>query len=589
MRPGRSSRRSRRQRRFRLRFNRLLAFSILVLLGLGGLAFRLGWVQVARHGALAEAAVLQRAQTIPLRPTRGRILDRHGLPLSDGLFTYRVAVYPAVLGETGPGLGGLASALGQTRSALRDRLAAGKGAPVFVAGGLDAAEAALVMALGLEGVVVVTDEERYGPGAVARHAVGYLIGQTGADGLEKAWDSYLGGKGPELLALFVDGRGQPLAGLGWRKISVTGGASPWTSLPCDLVTTIDLGVQTAVEDALRAAGATRGTAVVLDPRTGDVLAMASRPVFDQGGVAASLERGDAPLINRAISAFPPGSVIKPLVLGAALEDGIVTPGAEFACEGRADVGGRAVTCTAQSRGGHGEMTVEQALAASCNVVFAEIGWSLGQDELRTWLGRFGLGQPTGVGLPGEAAGTLPPGVAESPEPEAAFGQGSLTVTPLQLALAYSVIANGGRLPACRLAVELEAPIGARAFVSRRPAAGASSDVSVVSGRSSRRVLSASTAAAVTAGLARAAATGTGIAAAVTRDVAGKTGTAETGRVGPGGQELYDGWFAGFWPSYDPRYVIVVLIEDTPIGGGAAAAVFGNILEGILEKGQTSRD
>lgn len=564
--------RPRSYRRAVSRFRRLLTAFVLLGLGLGAALCRLAWVEVARYKPLAEAAVAQRAQTVPLGPTRGRILDRHGIPLSDGQLTYRVAAYPAVVASLpAQARNVLARALGIRPTELVGRLAAAGGAPVYLAEGLDGRSVGRISGLGLEGVAVVADEERYGPAALAVHAVGYLSGAEGSDGLEKAWNQYLGGQAPQRLALFVDGRGRPMEQLGWRKLTVWEGTSPWTGLPCDLVTTIDADLQAAVEEAL-AAKVPRGAAVVAEPGSGDVLAMASRPVFDQGNVAAALGRSDGALLDRCLAAYSPGSVVKPLVLAAAIDAGIVRPGEVFECDGEAVVDGHQVSCTAKARGGHGKLTVEDALACSCNVVFAEIGARLGQDRLSEWLAKFGVGRATGVGLPGEAAGALPAFRAQAAEPEAAFGQGSVTATPLQVALAFSALANGGRLPGVGLAEELRSPIGAEARVSGRggsPAPGG-------------RVVSGFAAAAVTAALDQATREGTGRAAAVTGDVAGKTGTAETGRTGSGGQELYDGWYAGFWPSYAPRYVIVVLVEDTPVGGATAAGVFGDILSRILD-------
>lgn len=547
---------------------------------MAGLGLRLAWLQLADHAHLAEAAVAQRAETVPLSPGRGRILDRHGVFLSQSRLTYRVAVYPDFLPPGSPARQALEKALGLGRGDLDARLGAGS-APVFVAEGLDPARAVAVERLGLEGVAVVAGEERYGPGALARHVVGYVAGPAGGgrdprgsgpagagDGLEWAWDVFLAGRGPELLALFVDGRGQPLRELGWRKLYRAGGpSSPWTSLPCDLVTTIDAGIQRVVEEVMDRR-VPRGAVVVMDPRSGEVLAMASRPEYRQDALAGYLERADGCLVNRALAAYPPGSVFKPFILAAALETGTAEPGERQVCTGTVAAGGREVACVARAQGGHGSLTLERALAVSCNVAFVRLGEELGWDRLREWVGRLGLGAATGVGLPGEQAGTLPPapgGSAGASPPELFLGQGGLEVTPLQVALAYAAIANGGRLPAVRLAAELISPIGARASLG--PA-------------SPRRVVSRFVAAGVTRALLAAVREGTGKAAAVTADVAGKTGTAETGRTDRAGAELYDGWFAGFWPAYDPRYVIVVLIEDTPVGGRAAAQAFGEILEGL---------
>ncbi len=543
----------------------VLALAGLTFAGFAVVVLRLAFVQVARHPSLAEAAVRQRAETVPLSPERGRILDRDGVPLSASQLAYRVAVYPSFLPSEGEGASALAAVLGLPRSALAARLADHDG-PVFVANGLGPDRAAAVMALGLEGVAVVADERRYGPGSLARHAVGYA-GGSGGDGLEKAWDATLAGRGPERLALFVDGRGQPIPGLGWRKVCWTR-SSPWTAFPCDVVTTIDSRVQRAVEEVMDMRVA-RGAVVVLDPRSGDILAMASRPDFDQGDVASLLDRTDGPLVNRAVWAYPPGSVIKPLVMAAALESGTVSSRERLTCRGTVRAAGREVGCTARSSGGHGELTLAAALSVSCNVVYVEAGEKLGREEAAEWLGRFGLGRPTGVGLPGESAGRLPGSVPA--EPEVFFGQGSLTATPLQVACAYATIANGGLRVVPRLVTRVVSPTGAVAEVGYgSPGRG-------------ERVVGRVTAAEVCQAMVEAVRSGTGRAAAVARDVAGKTGTAETGRSGPGGEEVYMGWFAGFWPASHPRLVAVVVVEDSAAGGGEAAAIFGEILKQVTSQ------
>jgi cell division protein FtsI/penicillin-binding protein 2 len=552
----------------------------MVLCGLGA---RLAWVQVMGGPALAEAAVEQRALTVPLSPTRGRILDRHGAPLSDSRLSYRVAVYPAFLPAESAALDVLAQSLDSSPQRLLSCFGDGQ-LPVFVASGLGPERAAAVMGLGLTGVAVVADETRYGPGSLARHAVGYVGGAGpgaagggwGQDGLERAWDTVLRGMGPHLLALFVDGRGEVMPQLGWRKLFRGTGGSPWTSLPCDIVTTIDSRVQRVVEEVMDAR-VSRGAVVVMDPHSGDILAVASRPDYDQDGVAAHLDRADGSLLNRALAAYPPGSVFKPLVMAAALESGAVMPDETFTCRGKVAAAGRVLLCHSWAGGGHGEVSLTEAVRVSCNAVFVEIGQRLGQDELAEWAARFGLGRTTGTGLPGEAAGSLPGPEENGPEPEAAFGQGSVLTTPIQIARAYSVIANGGRLVQPRLAREIRSPAGVRAGVGGRTSGGGEAEEG--------RVISRFTAAEVTAALTAAVADGTGRAAGTVPGVAGKTGTVETGRLSPGGAKLYAGWFAGFWPAgraNSAQMVIVVLVEDSTVGGREAADVFGEIVRRVAE-------
>lgn len=526
----------------------------------------------------------QRAQMVPLGPSRGAVLDRNGLSLTDARLCYRVAVYPGLVAPLSQAASSLAEALSLNRETL-DHLLGSTDLPVFVADRLDAEAAGRVMSLGLEGVAVVPDEARYGEAALARHAVGYVqsggvsgggggtpaTAPLGADGLEQAWDEYLRGTGPDHLAFFVDGRGEPFRGLGWRKLFRGGGSSPWTTLPCDLVTTIDLDVQEVVEAVLDRR-MTQGAVVVIEPRSGEVLAIASRPDFAPDRVAGYLDRPDSPLVNRAVAAYPPGSVFKPVVVAACLETGTVAVDEAFLCDASGTGIGGTSYCWARESGGHGRVTPAEALAHSCNDTLVQMGARLGSDQLAVWAGRFGFGRTTGLGLPGESEGS-PARMSGSLEPEASFGQGSLEVTPVQIARFYATLANGGIRPGLRLADQLVAPIGARAVLG--------------TGEDRERVISPFVASEVTAGLVQAVSGGTGQAAAVLPGVAGKTGTAETGRRDAAGRELYHGWFAGFWPTVAPRLVIVVLIEDTPVGGGEAAAIFGEILESLAVQKETT--
>jgi len=557
---------------------RLGVCALAVLVAFCGLGLRLAWLGVVRHRPLALSAVEQRSLSVPLGPTRGDILDRFGRSLTDSRPVYRVAVYPALVPAGSPALRLLAETLGVDPVELEEDLAAGGGAPVFVVNRLNAVRAASVKALGLRGVAVVAGEERYGPASGARHVVGYASlagaerqgpevpgeGLAGTDGLERVWDRILTGGGPARLSLFVDGRGRAIPGLGWRKTFPEETGSPWTAVPCDVVTTLNLDVQKAVE-AVMDSRVARGAVVVMDPSGGDILAAASRPDYDQNDVASYLSRADGALLNRVTLAYPPGSVFKPLVMAAALEEGVVRPDETFECRGEVIAGGRLIRCHTWPSG-HGLISLREALAGSCNVAFVELGRRLGQEGLVEWARVLGFGSPTGAGLPGEQAGCLPGSTPAGPEPEAAFGQGSLLVTPLQVARAYAVLANGGRLVQPRLVERVVAPTGAEAAVAR-PGPGA-------------RVVSRFTAAEVTAALTAAVGEGAGRLAAVADGVAGKTGTAETGRTDQAGQELYHGWFAGYWPAWAPRYVVVVLIEDTPAGGAAAAAVFGEIISAL---------
>ncbi|MBK7976215.1 MAG: PASTA domain-containing protein [Deltaproteobacteria bacterium] len=433
---------------------------------------------------------------------------------------------------------------------------------------------ARVKELGLEGVGFEPETWRvYAGKERAAHVVGF-VGRDGhgLEGIELAEDDGLSGEGYRLDAE-RDGRGRALhtSGLDDRPLSPSGK---------DVVLTLDLGIQEAAEEELGAAvtrfGARAGTAVVLDPRTGDVLALAVAPTFNPN----DLSRGNADLWrDRAVTdVFEPGSTLKPFTAAAALELGAVSEGEEIDCHGGAWKLGDHVI---HDHSRHDLISFAEVIRVSSNIGTAQIGLRLGAEALGASLAGFGFGQRTQLGLPGEVRGVLHPPARWKPIQTAnvAFGQG-LSVTAVQLASAYATLANDGVRMAPRLVLGLrEASDGAgrRAALEPRP------PVEVA------RPISARTAARVTALLEGVVtAEGTGEAARLPGvRVAGKTGTAQKARVDGRGydDERVVASFAGYVPADDPRLVIVVAVDEptgpVTFGGLVAAPVFREIARRAL--------
>lgn len=374
-----------------------------------------------------------------------------------------------------------------------------------------------------------------GPDSLA-HTVGYRHPRFGKAGLEAALDAYLtGGAGAT-------------------------GLLPWWLIPggrrrgWDVVTTLHLPLQ---EEAARALGGRTGAVVVMDPRDGAVLAMVSEPGFDPDRLESYLEEGSgagAPLFNRATQGqYPPGSVFKPVVLAAALEAGLVGPDTVFWDTGSVRVGGR----TIRNAGGAalGAVGLDEALAHSSNAVFASLGAALGAGELHDFAARLGIGRRPGIEI-AAAPGRLP--AAEELDDEAAraevsIGQGALLVTPLQMAVVASAVANGGYKvePTLVLAVR---PPGQSARQLERAA-----PVRVMS-QGTARVVKEAMVAAVLRGTARE------VEWPGARAAAGKTGTAEN----PHGQP--HAWFIGFYPADEPEIAVAVVVENGGFGSVSAVPV-----------------
>ncbi|HYN04573.1 MAG TPA: penicillin-binding protein 2 [Vicinamibacteria bacterium] len=344
-----------------------------------------------------------------------------------------------------------------------------------------------------------------------------------------------------------------------------------------LTLTIDASLQAAMEKAFEGRS---GAAVALDPRTGEILAMASTPAYDPNefttGIDASLWASLAsdpltPLMNRVIQGtYSPGSTFKVIASTAALEEGVITPATSFYCPGYLAVYNTVFHCS--NPRGHGVQDLRRAIANSCNVYFYQVGIRLEIGRLAKWAKLMGLGTPTGIDLPHEASGLMP-----SPEwkmrifktpwyagetVSVAIGQGQVNATPLQMARVAAVIANGGRLVRPRLA--------------RAPAGGAEAPVPLG--------IRPETIAAVKEGMRAVVAEGTGWRARLaTVEVCGKTGSAQVvakSRLAqsPNAFEMLPhGWFMAFAPADDPTIALAVLVEHGRSGGESAAPVARQIL------------
>lgn len=325
--------------------------------------------------------------------------------------------------------------------------------------------------------------------------------------------------------------------------------------------TLDSQIQAYAEKSL---GTNQGSIVIMDPWTGEILAMVSNPGFDPNTVNENfsklISRPDKPFINRAIQgALPPGSTFKIITATAAMDLNHVHTQTAFNCCGYTNY--KNITFRCWSGAGHGLVTIEDAIPYSCNVFFFEIAKILGGDSLYAWSKKFAFGEKTGIDLPYEKRGNVPKITTTASSMNVAIGQGALLTTPLQLVRAYAAVANGGFLVQPRIVLKLTGSQGdvLRTFkpegklrLSIRP------DILNILRLSLQEVVTRGTA--KNKGL-------------EIYKVAGKTGTAETGR-----QKDNHAWFVGYVPYDNPRYCFAVLVEHTP---GHGAEVAGPIVRELM--------
>jgi len=537
---------------------RLVVLFLFLTITLAFLGWRLGKIALIWGPDLARGAVKQRSLASPLESPRGQVLDRNLVPLTFPVRRLSLFLFPSLFQDQEGTRRLLEKELGeswlQPWSKWLERRE-----PVVLRPDLSPGAWQRLRQLALPGVLVAEEEIRYGPDALARHLVGY-VGPDGLGlaGLEKEFDHYLYRGWAPAVAALVDGRGKLISTRGYRLLP--GGPLEETK---DLVLTIDAKIQKVVEEVLDENGVSRGAVVVLAVKTGEILALASRPNFDQNEVARFLsEEKTAPLLNRAVEAFQPGSLFKLVLLAAGLEERQLDLRSSFYCPGFIDIGNRRFRCY-QSEG-HGSISLREALAQSCNVTFIQVGRKLGGTTILRYARRFGFGQKATTDLGYENVGLLPEPTGLDPAELAnlSLGQGQLLVTPLQVAQFTQAVANDGVLISPHVIREVRTRRGLAIFRPQVPPG--------------RRVMSPQTAARIREAMLAVTEEGTGQLAWLPEGgSAGKTGSAETGRSG-----LSHAWFTGYAPAGRPQYVVTVLVEEGGAGGTRAAPLFRQILEGI---------
>lgn len=553
----------------------LAIFAVLVLAS----TVKLVQIQVVDAADLAAVGERQRARTLELPASRGRIYDRDGDVLATSVQAATIYADPRAYrgtstpegrevppaGETPVVADALAPLLGGDAAAIRERLEQDRHF-VYLARQVDHALGEQIRALELPGIGVLTEPQRvYPAGALAGQVVGFTdIDAEGLQGLEARYEHVLAGQPGTLLLERAPGGLDIASGIRELEPPVVG---------TDVVLTLDRDIQHVAE--LAAAGATErfdaagASIVVAEVGTGDVLAMASAPSFDPN------DRGDedpSDRRNRAVTdAFEPGSTQKALTIAAALEEGLITPTTTMEVDAAIRVGGS--TFTDAFRHPTELWSVNQIMERSSNVGTIQIAQLLGDEQLDSYLRRFGYGRPTELGFPGESGGLLLPHTEwwATSLPTIAIGHG-VAVSLLQLADSYATLANDGVAVAPRLVL---GSVGDDGRLAPVPAPG------------TERIVSADTAGSVRAMLEDAVhgEHGTGGLAQVDGfRVAGKTGTArkplEDGR---GYSDEYIATFVGMAPAHDPKVVVAVMIDEPqPIYGGLTAApVFAEVMEAAL--------
>jgi penicillin-binding protein 2 len=577
--------------------SRVVVMAAVVLSAFLVIIGQLWYLQVLEGGRFLDASDKNRIRIRPVAAPRGILFDRHGVPLVDNRPAFTLSLIPRELDRDPErrrvALGRVAALLAIPYRELEDsvaRVSADSFLPVRVRRGLTLDDVAKVeeWKLELPGVIVEVEPQRtYPTSRFAAHLLGYvreaneeqlrqgryrrgdMVGQTG---LERLLDEHLRGRDGGQ-SIEVDAMGRPVRLV--QQMEPHPGAQ--------VVTTIDRRVQEAAEQALEGRA---GAIVVMDPRNGDVLAMASAPAFPIDRFTGTIDRDawlavvrdpEHPMLNRALQTqYAPGSVFKIVVTAAGLQEGTLTPMDRVHCSGEFHLG--AWTFKDWKEGGHGGVDLHRAMAQSCNVFFYQAGLKIGGAAIAKYARAFGFGSQTGVDLQAEKAGFLPqPKVRRGRQTWQAgdtvnmsIGQGALLVTPIQVARFMAAVANGGVLWKPRLVQRVDRPEQGTVY----------SDPGRVQGHVELSpivwaFLRDSLWSVVNDG-------GTGAAARIPGlDIAGKTGTAQMIANSKASRGEDHAWFAAFAPANDPQVVVVVLVERGGKGGQVAAPIARKIFNAIF--------
>ena len=546
---------------------RLMAARILFIALFSAIGARAFQLQVLQGDNLMRLGQRQHMKEWIVLPKRGAVLDRSGEPLALSMESQSVYARPHRVQDAAKVSQSLAPILNLRPGEVRQKLSSHKPF-VWIKRQVSSPEAEKIQALNADGIGMFYEPNRHYPQG---HLAGQLIGFVGLDsegleGLELKYNDYIRGESGSSVAE-RDALGRRVLVQGVEGLQIP----PGSDIHLTLDTPIQHTAEKELENAVLKYRAKAGVAVVVNPRTGEVLAMANYPPFDPNEYTKqSADRRR----NRAVTdSFEPGSTFKTILAAAALDEEIIGKEDLFYCEmGKYYFAGKPIHDTHP----HGWLSFAKILQVSSNIGFTKVAEKVKKERFFKYIEKFGFGKLTGIDMPGEVPGLVrnADGWAAIDLATHAFGQG-ISTTPLQMVMAYAAIANGGFLM--------------RPYVTRRVVSSSGETLLENHPYVIRRVISERTAR-MLAGMLREVTNdgGTGTMAHIEGfEVAGKTGTAQKADLVRGGySKKRVGSFVGFVPANDPRFVALVLIDEPEVnsyGGVVAAPAFRNIVQGALRR------
>ncbi len=531
-------------------------FSFLTVLLVG----RLSWIQLVRAEKYSDLAWEQWTRGVIARSPRGTIYDRRRRVLVGNVVAETIIAYPPQIDDVEGTAHQLAEILQIDHERILQQITSNLSS-VFIRRQVDSETALQIRKLALPGIGFIQESKRYYPNDnLLSQVLGFVGVDQGWSGLEIRYEEILRGRDGRI-TFQTDGRGRRIPQGGLRLSPPKDGA--------DLILSIDETIQFILERELERGmleyEPSQVLAIAVDPRTGEILAMAGKPDFTPADFAAYSE--ESWRITPISKSFEPGSTFKLVTLAAAIDQNIFDMTEGFFCGGSLNVAGYDIRCWTHGRGGHGALTFLEVVLLSCNPGFMTLGQRLGAETLFRYIRSFGFGTRTGIDLPGESSGILFPLERVGPVELAttSFGQG-ISVTPLQQVMAVAAMINGGYLMEPYVVKEIR-DIDGNILQKREP--------EVV-----RQVISAQTSEELKYIMEQVVIEGSGKNAAITgHRIGGKTGTAQ--KVGADGRYLAGEFilsFIGFFPVDDPQILLYVAVDAPQRGSQWGAQISAPIFK-----------
>lgn len=570
---------------------RLIFIFVIIFILILVLIVRVGWIQLVQGPELQKLAVEQWTNDVKIDAKRGKILDRNGKELALSASCERVDAYMHDIRKEEANNKNIKNEIASKLSAIigdkeedilkRLNMTLSNGQPmnsVTIKRRIEKSQADEIRKLKLPGIIVSEDSKRYYPnGNFLSHVLGFTnVDGVGQEGLEKRYNEELAGK-PGRIIMEADLYRRQLPYNISKYVEPENGK--------DITLTIDESIQfyveKALDDAVAVNKAKAATAIVMDPTTGEILAMASKPDFNTNdprnmGSYTDFQDVIRSWNNRAVTyTYEPGSIFKVVTAAAAISEGLVSDNDRFVCNGYKVVADRRIKCW--KAGGHGVQTLSEILQNSCNVGFMELGERLQKERLYKYFDSFGLGKPTGIDVNFEESGYVRPINKVGPVELAnlSFGQG-ITVTPIQMTSVFAAIANDGKMMEPHLVKKIESVDEEGNVVEKEE----------IEPKMTRQAIDEGTAKKLRGYLENVISIGGGKKAYIEGyRIAGKTGTAQKAEGGRYASGKYVASFVGMAPVDNPRFVVYVSIDEPDpsnyYAGQIVAPLAGQIFKDIF--------